>query len=524
MSVSCVIAAFNEERTIASVIEAVRHVSEVSEIIIVSDGSTDATAEVAVAAGADLIVQLPQNLGKGGAIIAGARRAGEPVLLLLDADLEHLKPGDISALIRPVLHGDSDMAVGVLAKDLVQNVLPSLSGLRVLRRDPLLARPDLAGTSFGIELALTEIARRLKWKVARVPFTGVVHLKKEEKYNLIQAYRGKVRMALDVVRLGSHRRRGSAHARSPALAAVSLVMMVAYLSMGLFSAKPAVGSALDVLPDPSVDDRFLIVAAHADDELLAAGGLIQRALSSGADVWVVFVTNGDANRLAAVLSGKRLPPRPRDYIAEGEARQREAHKVLYRLGVPDDRLIFLGYPDRGLMALASVNRDPKNPYVSPFTKTSASPYRLTFRQKAAYTGADVLRDLRAVMLMARPTVVLTHHEKDRHGDHQALNLLVRETIRSLEQAGALHRPHLYTYLVHAWDFPRPLRYAPDLPLLPPKSLRDGHRWVRFDLTPEELAAKEAAMRDYRSQIDSPYLRLLLNSFIRQNELFAITDP
>jgi LmbE family N-acetylglucosaminyl deacetylase len=524
MSVSCIIAAFNEERTIAGVIQAVRRVQEVAEIIVVSDGSTDATAEAAAAAGADLIIQLPRNLGKGGAIMAGARRASESVLLLLDADLEHLRPEEISALIRPVLHGDSDMAVGVLAKDLVQTVLPALSGLRVLRRDALLARSDLAGTSYGIELALTDMARRLKWKVARVPFTGVVHHRKEEKYDLIQAYRGKMRMVLDVMRIGARGPGGGAATRSPALVTLSLVMIVAYLSMGLFSTKPAVGSALDVLPDPSSDDRFLIVAAHADDELLAAGGLIQRALVSGADVWVVFVTNGDANRLAAVLTGKRLPPRPEDYIAEGEVRQREARKVLSQLGVPQDRLVFLGYPDRGLLAMASVNRDPNKPYVSPFTRASASPYRLTFRQRAAYTGTDLLRDLRAVMLMARPTVVITHHEKDRHSDHQALNLLVRETIRALEQTGALHRPHLYTYLVHAWDYPRPLRYAPEMPLLPPKSLRDGYRWVRFDLTPDELAVKEAAMRVYRSQLDSPYLRLLLNSFIRQNELFAIADP
>jgi hypothetical protein len=88
----------------------------------------------------------------------------------------------------------------------------------------------------------------------------------------------------------------------------------------------------------------------------------------------------------------------------------------------------------------------------------------------------------------------------------------------------LSEPQLYTYLVHAWDFPRPLRYAPDQPLLPPKSLRESSHWVRFDLSEDELAAKQAAMKDYRSQLDSPYLRLLLNSFLRQNELFAVTQP
>ena len=128
------------------------------------------------------------------------------------------------------------------------------------------------------------------------------------------------------------------------------------------------------------------------------------------------------------------------------------------------------------------------------------------------------------MLLARPTVVLTHHEKDRHSDHQALNLLVRETIRSLNQQGRLHRPEFFTFLIHAWDYPRPLRYAPDQPLLPPKSLQDGQRWVRFDLTSEEMDAKQTALRDYRSQLDSPYLRILLHSFLRQNELFAASEP
>ena len=526
MRVSCVIAAYNEERSIAGVVEAVRRVAEVGEIIVVSDGCTDATADVAHATGADQVIRLPRNLGKGGAIFAGARHARERLLLLLDADLQCLKPSELRTLIHTVLLNGHQMAVGVLTRDFVQTVLPQLSGIRVVARDALLSRPHLSTTRFGFERALATLARRERWKVARVPFTGVVHPLKEEKYGLIRGYRSKVRMLLEVLGLRRKRRHGATRpsASRRMVALTSLVLMLGYLSMGLFTATRVIGSALEPFPDPTPADRYLIVAAHADDELLAAGGLMQRALAAGAEVWVVFGTNGDGNRLAATLANRKLPPKPSDFIAEGMIRQREALHALGRLGIPPERILFLGYPDRGLMALADQGREPGRPFVSPFTKASASPYGLAFRPQAAYTGSDIMRDLDAVLLGVRPTVVLTHHEADRHRDHQALNRLVRQAIRSLERHDLVPGPRLYTYLVHAWDFPRPLRYMPDASLLPPKSLQASHHWVRFDLTADELAAKQAAIGEYRSQLDSPYLRLLLMSFLRQNELFAVAEP
>ncbi len=521
MAVSCVIAAYNEERRIGCVIRAARAVDRVSEIIVVSDGSTDDTAEAATAAGADIVIRLPRNLGKGGAVLAGVRRASERIVLLLDADLENLKPGELQALLSPVLHDRYDMVVGILKADLVQTVLPQLSGIRVLYRDALLKERHLACTRFGLERALTVLARRKRWAVARVPLTGVKHFRKEEKYGLVRGYRCKVGMTLELLGIRRRRRHGAAQPRTRVYALTILVLMTAYLGMGFFTVTRALGSAIEAFPDPAPGDRYLLIVAHADDELLAAGGLIQRALASGAEVWVAFGTNGDGNRLAAAVGGRRLLPRPADFIAEGEMRQREALGALGRVGVQSDHLFFLGYPDRGLKALAT---QPGTPYVSPFTKASACPYRLAFRERAPYTGADLARDLDVIIRQVRPTVVLTHHSADRHGDHQALNVLVRQAIRAMEQTEVEPRIRLYTFLVHAWDFPRPLRYAPNEPLLPPKSLWQADRWVRFDLSADELAVKQEAIRDYRSQLDSPFLRLLLMSFLRQNELFAVAEP
>jgi LmbE family N-acetylglucosaminyl deacetylase len=525
MAVSCVIAAYNEERSIAYVVDAARRVQEISEIIVVSDGSTDATAEAAAAAGADVVLRLPSNLGKGGAIFAGARRASQRVLLLLDADLQRLKPGELRELILPVLANGHQMAVGVLTSDLMQTVLPQLSGIRVIRKDALLSRPHLSTTRFGFERALTTLSRRQGWKVARVPFTGVVHPLKEEKYGLIKGYRGKVSMTLEVLGLRRRRRHGTAQPPGRRLVGLtSVVLMLGYVGVGFFTATTAIGSALEPFPEPTAADRYLIVAAHADDEVIAAGGLMQRAVAAGAGVWVVFGTNGDGNRLAAALGGRKLLPKPADFIAEGVTRQHEALQALGRLGIPPERTLFLGYPDRGLMALVVQRRTPGRPYVSPFTKASASPYALAFRPRAAYTGHDIMRDLQAIISGVQPTIVLTHHAADRHKDHQALGQLVRQAILSLEPGEARPAPRLYTYLVHAWDFPRPLRYTPGAALLPPKSLQTSHRWVRFDLTADELAVKQAALSDYRSQLDSPYLRILLMSFVRQNELFAVAEP
>ena len=114
--------AFNEAERIGATVAALRKVPGVAEVLVVSDGSTDATAARALEAGAHCL-DLPRNFGKGGALNAGLAaltgrvREGlspEPVALLLaDADL-----GDtaalLEALLEPVLAGQADLAVADL--------------------------------------------------------------------------------------------------------------------------------------------------------------------------------------------------------------------------------------------------------------------------------------------------------------------------------------------------------------------------------------------------------------------------
>jgi glycosyltransferase involved in cell wall biosynthesis len=106
--VSIIIPAFNEARTIGEVIETLQEICEGSEIIVVNDGSTDATGQVAKDAGA-LVYNHPYNIGNGAAIKTGIRIASGEVLVFMDGDGQH-KPADVKRLLEQF--PEFDMVVG----------------------------------------------------------------------------------------------------------------------------------------------------------------------------------------------------------------------------------------------------------------------------------------------------------------------------------------------------------------------------------------------------------------------------
>jgi len=107
-----IIPAYNEAGRITSTISDVRKYTG-SDIIVISDGSTDGTAEEARALGAK-VLELPFNLGYGAALQTGFKYAlerGYRYAVQMDADGQH-DPSAIQALIEPVLKGDADMTLG----------------------------------------------------------------------------------------------------------------------------------------------------------------------------------------------------------------------------------------------------------------------------------------------------------------------------------------------------------------------------------------------------------------------------
>jgi len=109
--VVAIIPAYNEERTIGSVV--LRAMAHVNDVVVVDDGSTDATAQIAEAAGA-IVVRHKRNRGKGAALNTGfykARELDPDALVLLDADGQHL-PNEVPNVLAPVLADEADIVVG----------------------------------------------------------------------------------------------------------------------------------------------------------------------------------------------------------------------------------------------------------------------------------------------------------------------------------------------------------------------------------------------------------------------------
>lgn len=205
MSVSAVIPAYNEENTIGDIVRVVRQAPEVDEVIVVSDGSRDKTATEARLAGAR-VIELPENMGKGGAMHIGAKNSQSEFVLFLDADLVGLTVGHVQSLIHPVLEENTEMTVGIfekgrIATDLAQLVAPYLSGQRVLKKDLLREISDLEACRFGVEVALTQYARENGVRVQEVELAGMTHIMKEEKMGLVRGLAARMKMYWDIAKV-----------------------------------------------------------------------------------------------------------------------------------------------------------------------------------------------------------------------------------------------------------------------------------------------------------------------------------
>lgn len=201
-----ILPAYNQEKNIGRLIKQVR--KYVSDIIVVTDGSIDNTAKVAVESGA--IVPQPINKrGKGNAVTRGiesSRFLNPGFIVLMDSDGQH-DPEEIPKLVQPLNKNSYDMVIGSRFMGIIKtsninkignNILNLLhflltlkwltdaeSGFRAFKSEALYSL-DLKATHYEIESDVLLEAINKKLKIKEVPITI---LKKERGINFLDGFR-----------------------------------------------------------------------------------------------------------------------------------------------------------------------------------------------------------------------------------------------------------------------------------------------------------------------------------------------
>jgi len=222
--------------------------------------------------------------------------------------------------------------------------------------------------------------------------------------------------------------------------------------------------------DPAAWRRVLVFAPHPDDETLATGGLLQRAVAAGAAVRVVFVTDGEDNPWPQRALERRWRIGPAGRARWAARRHEETLAALACLGVSAASAVFLHFPDQGLTPLL-------------------------------LSGGDaVVSALAAELVEWRPTLVVAPSAADLHPDHSALGVLLHLAVDHVGRPSGRGFTEL-AYVVHG---NAPIASA-----------------FRLQLSPAERARKLAAIGCHRSQLVLSRRRFL--SQARATERFIDPD-
>ncbi|HEX5070207.1 MAG TPA: glycosyltransferase family 2 protein [Vicinamibacterales bacterium] len=196
-----IVPAFNEAVRLPGVLDVLTSCPSLHDVLVVDDGSTDATADVARAHGAR-VLRLATNLGKGAAMERGVSIAPGDIVFFCDADVFGLTHQLIDDLIDPVREGRVAMSVALYSRH-VYRLRPALrlvpmGGTRALKRDLWTTIPPRFKRRFRIETALnyyaTQSGRGLESRVA----PGLGHTIKERKYGMARGLAARGRMYWDV--------------------------------------------------------------------------------------------------------------------------------------------------------------------------------------------------------------------------------------------------------------------------------------------------------------------------------------
>lgn len=163
--------------------------------------------------------------------------------------------------------------------------------------------------------------------------------------------------------------------------------------------------------------KVMVIVPHEDDDLLISGQVLPSMYKNGADVRVVFATNGD-KRVSAYT------------------RQSEACNALEKLGIPREKVIFLGYPDGTQLYVGKKAFSFSSGWDHTYAGKGFKDYHFDrFGTHAKYTAENMVDDIESVVLEYRPDYILAI-DFDTHTDHRGVSISFEKAMeRILKKEG-----------------------------------------------------------------------------------------
>ena len=268
-------------------------------------------------------------------------------------------------------------------------------------------------------------------------------------------------------------------------------------------------------------DKIMVLVPHPGDESLAAAAVLQEAADLELPVQVVCFTAGAPDE--TLEPARRLPaPAPASPVAAMQAastRRAEAEDAAAALALPDDSLLFLGYPASALLPLFLDTWRTSAPLVSP-TRAAATPAAGVRSPRTPYLAPAALDDLAGAIRDFAPTHLFLPAAEDASPDHRALAALARVALWNLAAEGL--SPSLYACPVHFPDWPRPFAPDPAAPQTLPDVYDDDLDPAAIRLAPFQLENKRAAIQSYETlrKTAAPWT----DAFLRLTELYVPLAP
>lgn len=196
---SAIVCAYNEEKQLPAVLDGLLGAAFIQEIVVVDDGSQDRTPDILreYSRFARIVpIYLKHNQGKGNAMAEGAAAAYGDLLLFVDADLVNWDASYAIQVIKPLLDGKADMAIGYPLRehdswdsaDLLR-IQRWLSGERAVWRDDILPLlPKMRPSRFGVETLINMHYKTRHQPIRMISLKGLLHPLKFEKSSRSEAW------------------------------------------------------------------------------------------------------------------------------------------------------------------------------------------------------------------------------------------------------------------------------------------------------------------------------------------------